>query len=252
MNLTRTPKLPGEHTRPACGFPRPRGKPRTHDSGPGDFQASARKVAARVVHPATLEARCVPQFRSSGFSAVILAGGRSSRMGRDKAFVEMGGRPLLARQLEMVRSLGTDEVFISGRPNTDYTAFAVPVLLDQFPDAGPLAGIHAALTAANNPLLLVLAVDLPAMDAPVLHRLLQVAPGKGVIPRLGGQVEPLADIYPVSALALLTQLLAQKDFAVRDFAAACVRDNLAVYAGLPDHFARYFINMNHPKPDISR
>jgi len=180
------------------------------------------------------------------FSVVILAGGRSSRMGCDKAFVAMDGRQFLARQLEMVRSLGPDEVFISGRPKTDYAAFPSRVLLDQFPDAGPLAGIHAALTAAKNPLLMVLAVDLPAMDAPVLHHLLQAAPGKGVIPRLGGQIEPLAAIFPVAALALLTQLLEQKNFAVRDFAAACVHAGLAVYADLPYDLSRHFKNVNQP------
>jgi len=63
------PPLPGEHTRPACGFPRPRGKPRTRETGPGGFQASARKVAARVVHPATTGASCVPQLRNSGSTA---------------------------------------------------------------------------------------------------------------------------------------------------------------------------------------
>ena len=56
------PKLPGEHTRPACGFPRPRGKPRTHEKGPGDFQASARKAAAREARPATPEAGVIPNF----------------------------------------------------------------------------------------------------------------------------------------------------------------------------------------------
>jgi len=66
--LNRTPKLPGEHTRPACGFPRPRGKQRTYKKGPSDFKAFARKVAARVVRPATPEARCVLQLRSSGLN----------------------------------------------------------------------------------------------------------------------------------------------------------------------------------------
>ncbi|HEY5345385.1 MAG TPA: NTP transferase domain-containing protein, partial [Verrucomicrobiae bacterium] len=57
------------------------------------------------------------------FSAVILAGGKSSRMGRDKAFLEIGGTTLLARQIGLARELGAAEIFISGRAETDYSKF---------------------------------------------------------------------------------------------------------------------------------
>ena len=90
------------------------------------------------------------------FSAVILAGGKSARMGRDKAFVEIGGQTLLARQLALARAAGAREVFISGRADVDYSAFDYRVLLDDFPAAGPLAGIECALAASTLPLLLVL------------------------------------------------------------------------------------------------
>jgi len=68
IELPTADVLPGEHTRPACGFPRPRGKPRTHETGPGDFPASARTMAARVARPATTEARHLRQHRSSGLN----------------------------------------------------------------------------------------------------------------------------------------------------------------------------------------
>ena len=99
------------------------------------------------------------------FSAVILAGGESRRMGRDKAWVEVGGESLIARALVLVRELGLPEVFISGRAGTDYSSMRYPVLFDLEPGCGPLGGIERALQAANSPLLLVLAVDLPGMTA---------------------------------------------------------------------------------------
>src|SRR5258706_11754457 len=104
------------------------------------------------------------------FSAVILAGGRSSRMGRDKAWLEVGGQTLLARQIGLVREMGATEIFISGRADADYSAFRCPILQDKFLGAGPLAGIERALDAAQSPLLLVLAVDLPEMKAECLRR----------------------------------------------------------------------------------
>src|SRR5438045_208943 len=105
------------------------------------------------------------------FSAVILAGGKSSRMGRDKAFLEIGGQTLLARQIQLVRAIGANEIFISGREGPDYSDFGCQVLKDRFHDAGPLAGIESALTAISTPLVLVLAVDLPDMSATFLKQL---------------------------------------------------------------------------------
>jgi molybdenum cofactor guanylyltransferase len=142
------------------------------------------------------------------FSAVILAGGRSSRMGRDKAWLETGGQTLLARQIGLARKLGAAEVFISGRAKVDYSAFGCRVLEDKFADAGPLAGIERALDAMQSPLLLVLAVDLPQMNEDLLRRLSAGAANAfGAIPKLAGHIEPLAAFYPKAAMPLLVKLL---------------------------------------------
>jgi molybdopterin-guanine dinucleotide biosynthesis protein A len=180
------------------------------------------------------------------FSAVILAGGKSSRMGRDKAFIEIGGRTLLDRQIDTLVAADVEDILISGRPDADYAAFGCSVLVDEFPGAGPLAGIHAALKHSKRPLLLALAVDLPEMNTPFLRSLLMAAAEMGVVPRIGGRVEPLTAVYPRAATALLETMLAQGQFAARDFAEACVRGGLAAYEDLPEDFARLFKNVNSP------
>jgi molybdopterin-guanine dinucleotide biosynthesis protein A len=75
------------------------------------------------------------------FSAVILAGGRSSRMQRDKALLPCQGTTLLARQVGVVRELAPVEIFISGRADADYGALGGQVLADRFTERGPLAGV---------------------------------------------------------------------------------------------------------------
>lgn len=181
------------------------------------------------------------------FSAVILAGGKSSRMRRDKAFLEVGGRTLLERQIEIVQAAGAKETLISGREDADYSTFVLRVLRDEFPDVGPLGGIHAALVTAQYPLVLVLAVDLPAMTSRFLNSLAMTsASGHGVIPRVGGQVEPLAAIYPRAASGILLGMLSEDAFSARTFAAACVAAGLAVYNDFPTDFAHLFNNMNTP------
>lgn len=181
------------------------------------------------------------------FDAVILAGGTSTRMGRDKAMLQIKGQTLLARQIELARQTGAGEVFISGRPERDDSAFGCRVLTDKYADAGPLAGIERGLGAASAPLLLVLAVDLPEINAGLLRRLLAACgPNQGLVPRLGPRIEPLAAFYPKSAHSLSAQLLARNAHAVTQFAEACVQAGLAKFADLLEDDSKYFVNWNTP------
>lgn len=186
------------------------------------------------------------------FSAAILAGGKSSRMGRDKAFLEIGGQTLLAHQIELVQAAGATEIFISGRADTDYSNFGLPVLQDEFPDIGPLGGIHAALGAAQYPLVLILAVDLPAMTSRFLNSLTMASASEcGVIPQVGGRVEPLAAIYPRAASDIVSRMLKDGNLTVRQFGDACVKAGLTVYNDVPAELGHLFKNMNVPA-DVPR
>ena len=126
----------------------------------------------------------------------ILAGGKSTRMGADKAFVTLNGRTLLARALELARSV-TADVRIVGDA-VKFGAFA-PVVEDVFPGCGPLAGIHAALRASSLELNLMLAVDLPFAPFALLQYLIaqaRNAPGATVtVAHAGRGWQPLCAIY---------------------------------------------------------
>ena len=181
------------------------------------------------------------------FSAVILAGGRSSRMGRDKAFLEIGGQTLLARQIKLVREAGANEVFISGRPDTDYSAHGCQVLLDRFAGAGPLAGIERALVAATSPLLLVLAVDLPEMKATFIRALAaNCSDHRGAVPGIGEHIEPLAAFYPKTAHSVAETLLREENNAAGAFATACAQSGLVRSFKVTTDEIRHFANWNHP------
>ncbi len=131
-------------------------------------------------------------------SGLILAGGRSSRMGRDKASLTLpDGRTLLQRQADILRATGATNLFVSVRPGSETHLPGATLVPDSTPDAGPLAGIAAGLRAAPAGLVLVLAVDMAEMQSGHLRQLVALATaGRGVVPMLGGQCEPLAAIYP--------------------------------------------------------
>jgi molybdenum cofactor guanylyltransferase len=128
-------------------------------------------------------------------SVFILAGGKSTRMGTDKAFVLLDGRTLLARMLEVARSL-TPEVAIVG-DSAKFAAFA-PVVEDVFPGCGPLGGIHAALRASRTELNVILAVDVPFVSSTLLTYLVSRAQGSqsaSTVACAAGGYQPLCAVY---------------------------------------------------------
>jgi len=131
---------------------------------------------------------------------LLLAGGASRRMGRDKALLPLaGGRLLWQRQLAILRALEPAQVFFSG-PARPGLPPDVVMLSDAAPGLGPLSGLAAGLGATKSALLVVLAVDLPKMTSACLADLLaQCAPGRGAVPKHGRGYEPLAAVYPQEA-----------------------------------------------------
>jgi len=129
------------------------------------------------------------------FSGFVLAGGRSSRMGSDKAFLEFNGRTLLARALNLLHRL-TPEVRIVG-PAAKFAAYA-PVVEDIYTGRGPLAGIHAALSSSTTELNLMLAVDLPLVTESLLQFIVECARASDAlvtVPRIVGGYQPLCAVY---------------------------------------------------------
>jgi molybdopterin-guanine dinucleotide biosynthesis protein A len=126
----------------------------------------------------------------------ILAGGKSLRMGRDKAFLQYRGRTLLARALDLAHSVAAEVRIVGSKEK--FAAFA-PVVEDVFPDCGPLGGIHAALLASATELNVILAVDTPRMSATFLQYLISQArkapEASVVVPSLDGAWQPLCAIY---------------------------------------------------------
>jgi len=181
-------------------------------------------------------------------SAVILAGGQSRRMGRDKAWLELEGKPLIARAVQTVKEAGITEVLISGRAGTDYGSLNCPVILDQQPGLGPLSGIAGGLQAAQSPLVLVLAVDLPFMNPAFLQKLYaRCTPAAGVVPKLHGKLEPLAAIYPRKCVAYARNALAQHHLSACEFAEICLEEQAVRTLRIAQQEAGYFANWNCPE-----
>src|SRR5450631_272010 len=98
-------------------------------------------------------------------TAVLLAGGESRRMGRDKAAITFRGEPLWQRQLEVLRALLPEKIFVSVRQEPSWLSLETELLLDEPPSRGPLSGLTRALASTQTSHLVVLAVDMPFMTS---------------------------------------------------------------------------------------
>jgi molybdenum cofactor guanylyltransferase len=129
-------------------------------------------------------------------TAFILAGGRSSRMGTDKAFLRLGDTTLLEHAIAIAKQVCETVALVGNREMLRPFGWVID---DKFPGQGPLAGIHASLTSrSSSELNLVLAVDSPAVTPGLLTYLFEAAAGDSAlvtVPRANGFTQPLCAVY---------------------------------------------------------
>jgi molybdopterin-guanine dinucleotide biosynthesis protein A len=133
-------------------------------------------------------------------SGFVLAGGHSSRMGRDKALLEIDGESLIARATRLVRTVLSEPVVIASAPA--YEALGLTIVADDFPGYGPLGGIATALHVSGKPWNLVIACDLPYLTQPWLEYLVERAlksVADAVVPMNVRGPEPLCAMYHKNA-----------------------------------------------------
>lgn len=169
-------------------------------------------------------------------SAVILAGGQSSRMGRDKALLPFGGFDTLAEyQFRRLQPL-FDEVFVSLK--TDKLPFQAPIIYDCAELSAPIVALTAILRAVKTPRVFVLAVDTPFFDAAAIARLLAVDAPVAMARTSSGE-HPMCAVYDRALLPLFEAALGRNELALH----RALANEKIVYA---DFEERLLTNLNHP------
>lgn len=180
-------------------------------------------------------------------TAFVLAGGKSSRMGVDKAFLDLDGRTLLARALATGSALS--QVLIVG-DISKFRSFGT-VVSDIYPGCGPLGGIHAALHSTATDFNLMLAVDLPIIGPEFLRYLFSQAVRANAVvtvPRCGGVFQPLCAVYrkqfaPVAERSLLAGQY-QIGALFREVKVRVLEEDELIHAGFG---VEIFRNLNTPQ-----
>ena len=178
-------------------------------------------------------------------AAWVLVGGRSSRMGVDKAKADSRGRALALRVADQTSATVGGRVSLVGDPSV-YGDLGLPVVADRFPHHGPLAGIEAALAATESEYNLIVACDMPAIREDLLGELF-LACGDCALPQhADGRLEPLCAVYRRGCHQAIKSALEKGVRKVTDALAELARDGYAIrYVRVSDPAA--FANLNTPE-----
>ncbi len=193
-------------------------------------------------------------------TGILLAGGKNSRMKKNKAFLELEGQPLVERSLQMLKGIFSEVLLSSNEPQL-YEQFGVKVMPDLMPDQGPIGGLQAGLRAASYETSFFVACDMPFLDSGLIRLLSRWAKEYDVVvPQAGGGLNPLHAFYARTCLPFIEENIRSGHLKIIDFYPQCkVRyvgeEELAAAGGMSserevsaaERLRRAFLNVNTPE-----
>lgn len=150
-------------------------------------------------------------------TSIILAGGKSTRLGRSKALQTIAGKSLIQWVIDRLATISTEIIIATARgeeiPCT--SPVTVQTVADAYHHRGPLAGIYAALTASSQTRAIVVGCDTPFLSVRLLEYMTGVSSQYDVVvPRIADKVEPLCAVYSTSCLGTIRELLEQNELKI--------------------------------------
>lgn len=148
-------------------------------------------------------------------TGAVLAGGKSTRMGTDKAFVRLRRQTLIEACLSVLSRCFTRNIIIANQPDA-FVKLGPPVFPDELVGCGPMGGIHSALRHASTEAVFVVACDMPFLDAGLIRAMAMAGEGfDGVVARLEERFEPLHALYQKRALPVIELQIAAGEYSLQ-------------------------------------
>ncbi len=183
-------------------------------------------------------------------TGIILSGGRSSRMGRDKGLCTFRDKPLVAYAVEILKPLCGNMMISANHHPEKYASFHLPVVPDEIPGIGPMGGIHACLKKSKTRHNLVLSCDTPFVDSRVFRLLLNEAEKNYQVVCPAHEtflVEPLSAYYNINLLGDLEEAILRKEFKMMQFFKRIRFASVPIDNRLPFFNEYLFLNLNTPE-----
>lgn len=209
-------------------------------------------VHSRVGHGSTFRLRfpglgATSESRKARVCAAILAGGKSSRMGANKALLELNGKKVIEHVATAVRKVADEVMLITNTPE-EFAFLRLPMFRDDIQGIGPLGGIYTALQKCTARHCLIVACDLPFLSEPLLRFLSENAGNDKVFAiDAGNGVEPLCAVYSKACLPAIAKQMAQKQYKVADLLTKVQARVVRFDASYSFYSSHLFYNINTPE-----
>ncbi|UCZ52389.1 molybdenum cofactor guanylyltransferase [Bacillus shivajii] len=187
-------------------------------------------------------------------TGVILAGGKSSRMGKNKALLPVNGMTNIERMKNELEQLTTD-VVIAANDKETYQFLNKKIISDVYAGKGPLAGIHGSLAESKTKWNLFIACDMPFFSTDIASYLIEKTRNSkldGIVPMIDGRIHPLYAVYKTESVTLFEDCLKKDQLRIRDALSQLkveyVTKEELVDTGInAEEIEKAFYNMNHPE-----
>ncbi|MGE7765426.1 molybdenum cofactor guanylyltransferase [Peribacillus sp. NPDC096540] len=181
---------------------------------------------------------------------LLLAGGKSSRMGVNKALLKIGEDVNISRVASELKKV-SENILVITNTAEDYRFLHLPLIPDLHKDQGPLGGLHAGMTTSKTELQFLTACDMPFVSADAINEIISFyeLDFDAVIPEINGRIQPLFAVYHKRCLPVLTDCLLKQELKMRLFlekiSVKIIKEtDFKLYHENPEHFQHLFFNMN--------
>ena len=157
---------------------------------------------------------------ATNFTLAIIAGGKSSRMGTDKAFVNILGKSVIEHIIERLKDIGQEETILITNHAADYAHLSLPMYSDVYPEKGSLGGIYTAIYHSSSPYTFVVACDMPFVSPDLMRYMVALAEVKSfdaIVPRVDGVAQGVFALYNKFCLPLIQMSLSRNELKVISF-----------------------------------
>lgn len=187
-------------------------------------------------------------FTNTDITGVVLAGGKSKRMGFNKAEAEVDGKSMIVRVIDKLKKTTSTVVVSSG--TTTYPNISVTQIPDQYPHCGPLGGIYSVLKATNTPLNLVVSCDMPLVSTSLLKHIVDKAMESNALITLpiddDGQVQMMCAVYHKDILPFMQQQIEAGVFKMKSLVSLVSVEYVRLTREHPLYCEYAFMNVNNP------
>ncbi|MEK6725653.1 MAG: molybdenum cofactor guanylyltransferase [Deltaproteobacteria bacterium] len=181
-------------------------------------------------------------------TGIILAGGKSSRMGRNKALLDFGGRSIIEHTVDLFKSIFPEVILVTNTPE-EYANLGIKTVTDIFPGKGSLGGIYTGLVHSSHDYSFIASCDMPFLRRELIEFLINLNKGYDVVvPRLRDGHEPLHAVYSKKCINKIKEMINKGDLRIIGFypevrVKEVTEDELAPYISEPSPF----VNINTPE-----